>query len=92
MPEILQTLVCPSNVKNVKLVYVVVSTLCFDLKIKFFNSFSSSIGKQFPIAKRNSHSISPCLKFQNHWNAQPYLTYTLINGIELISKYLSELT
>lgn len=70
MPEILQTLVCPSNVKNVKLVYVVVSTLCFDLKMKFFNSFSSSIGKQFPIAKRNSHSISPCLKFQNHWNAQ----------------------
>ena len=70
MPEIVQTLVCPSNVKNVKLVYVVVSKLCFDLKMKFFNSFSSSIGKQFPIAKRNSHSISPCLKFQNHWNAQ----------------------
>lgn len=92
MPEILQTLVCPSNVKNVKLVYVVVSTLCFDLK---WNSLTLSLAvleNNFQLPKEIAIQYHLVSNFKTIGMLNPYLTYTLINGIELISKYLSELT
>lgn len=59
--------------------------------MKFFNSFSSSIGKQFPMPKEIAIQYHLVSNFKTIGMLNPYFTYTLINGIELTSKYLSEL-
>lgn len=85
MPEILQTLVCPSNVKNVKH-YVLIWKL---------NSLTLSLAvleNNFQLPKEIAIQYHLVSNFKTIGMLNPYLTYTLINGIELISKYLTELT